>query len=293
MNLQSLRTFMIAGEAESLTLAAEVLLYAQSTVTTQIKQLEAEWGVELFRKEGRGVRLTPEGRALLAKVRVILRNVDALELVVSGIQEGGAGHLRIGAMEPVGSWKVAPLLAQFTRNRPLLQINYETGSSYSLTERMEHHELEIAITHQPRLDSKVAFEPLYTEHNAILLREEHPLAQKELLQLDDLRSVRLIFQDTAWAYRGVNDHELVYYGRDYAFANIELNSIEAMIAFVQAGIGVAVLPEYCVTPLPAGCVLRFVEGQPFERTFGMLHSIKGRYPVIVEEVMDLLRRQLK
>ncbi len=293
MNLQSLRTFLIAGEAESLTVAAEELLYAQSTVTTQIKQLEAEWGVKLFRKEGRGVRLTPEGRAILAKVRSIVRNVDALELVVSGIEDGGAGHLRIGTMEPVGSWKIAPLLAEFTRNRPLLQINHEAGSSYSLTERMQRHELEIAVTHQPRYDSKVAFEPLYTEKNRILLREDHPLAQKESLSIDDLRSVRLMFQDTAWAYQGINESELVFYGREYPFANIELNSIQAMIAFVQAGIGFAMLPEYCVTPLPAHCVLRRVEGYDFERTFGLLHTIKGHYPLVVEEFMDFLRARLR
>jgi len=293
MNLQSLRTFLIAGETESLSAAAEELLYAQSTVTTQIKQLEAEWGVKLFRKEGRGVRLTPEGRAILGKVRAVVRHLESLEQIVTGVEEGGAGHLRIGAMEPAGSWKVAPLLAEFTRNRPQLQLNLETGSSYSISERMENHEIEIAIAHQPRFDAKLVFEPLFVERNGILMHEDHPLAQKEQIFLDDLRDVRLIFQDTPWPYSGINDNDLVNYGRDYPFANIELCGIPAMTAFVQAGIGVAVLPEYCLTPMPEGCVLRYVEGHFFERTIGFLHSIKSKHPLIVEMFMQLLRNRLK
>lgn len=294
MNLQSLRTFLIAAEYESMSTAANELLYAQSTVTTQIKQLEAEWGVTLFRKEGRGVRLTPEGRVILAKVKGIIRQVDALETVVTGIEEGGAGHIRIGAVEPVGSWLIAPILAEFTKNRPLLQLNFETGSIYSIGERVENHELELAITHQPRWDCPIHFEVLYIEHSRLLIREDHPLARQDCITIDDLRTVRLIFQDTAWGYQGITEHGLVYYGRDHPFANIELNSIKSMITFVQRGIGVALLPDSCLNTVPEKCIVRDVEGETFPRTIGMLHGkVNNQQQVIVDELKDIIRRQLK
>ncbi len=293
MNLQSLRTFLIAAENESMSAAADEFLYAQSTVTTQIKQLEAEWGVSLFRKEGRGVRLTSEGRAIVAKVKGVILQVEALESIVKDIDKGGAGHIRIGAIEPVASWLVAPSLAEFTRNRPLLQLNFETGSIYSISERMENGELEITITHQPRWDCNLVFDPLYTEKNRLVIREDHPLARKETVTVDDLRTIRLILQDTAWAYRGITENLLVYYGRDYPFANIEINSVQAMFTFVQRGIGAALLPDICLNPLPEKCVVRDVKENHFERTIGFLHNPKQKRQPALDELLHFLRERLK
>jgi len=293
MNLQSLRTFLIAAENESMTAAADEQLYAQSTVTTQIKQLEAEWGVELFRKQGRGVRLTSEGRAILAKVKGVIKQLDALENIVQGIEKGGAGHIRIGVIEPVGSWLVAPILAEFTRNRPLLQINFETGSMYSILERVERNELETAIVHTPKLQCPLPFEPLYTEKMCLLIREDHELARKETVTLDDLRTVRLILQDTAWGYRGITENYLVYYGRDYPYANLEINSVQAMFAFVKRGIGAALLPDICLNPVPEKCVVRAIEGQDFERTIGIVHGVSRNRQPVLDELLDYLRARLK
>ena len=149
MNLQSLRTFYIAARYESLTAAAEELLYAPSTVTLHIQQLEAEWGVKLFEKKGRGVKLTTDGRVILGKVKAIINQVDTLDRTVTDITEGEAGHIRIGAIEPVASCVIAPLLGEFMRDRPRLQINFETGSIYSIVERVSAGELDIGITQMP------------------------------------------------------------------------------------------------------------------------------------------------
>lgn len=294
MNLQSLRTFLIAGHHESLSAAANELLYAQSTVTTQIKQLESEWGVQLFRKQGRGVRLTPAGRVILAKVQTIVDQVDTLDQVVDSINSGGAGHLRIGVMEPLGSHLVAPILAEFTRDRDLLQINLETGSIYSLSDRLVNGELEFAVAHQPPwyANNDLPFEPLFKEKQSVLIREDHLLAEKEYLQIDDLRTVRLMFQDTVSGYNGVDVSGLSFHGSAHPFANIEMNSIDALITCVQRGVGVAILPEYCLTPVPQHCVVRVVDGHDFERTMGLLHSFGVISPVI-QDLILLLRDRLK
>lgn len=99
MNLQSLRVFKMAAKSSSLSAAAEELLYAPSTVTMHIRQLETEWGVKLFEKSGRSVKLSSDGTALLAKVESILEQVDQLQRNVQGIERGEAGHIRIGAIE--------------------------------------------------------------------------------------------------------------------------------------------------------------------------------------------------
>ncbi len=295
MNLQSLRTFAIAGKKESLKAAADELLYAQSTVTTQIKQLEAEWGVELFRKEGRGVRLTPAGRAIHNKVQTLIEQVETIGLIVDGIASGGAGHIRIGVMEPAGSHLVAPILADFIRDRPLLQLNMETGSIYSLRERLLGHELEIVVSHQMRAAPKHGlshFQPLFVEKQRLLVSKQHPFATKDVIELDDLRSERLMFQDTVAGYSGIDLNGLSFHGGSHPNANIELNSADALITFVRQGIGVAFLPSYCLESVPDDCVVRCVEGYDFSRTMGLYISTQTRDPVVLELVVALRRRLL-
>lgn len=277
-----------------MTAAADQLLYAQSTVTTQIKQLEAEWGVKLFRKEGRGVKLTSEGRAILAKAKAVINQVDVLDTIVSSIQQGGAGHIRIGAIEPVGTWQVAPILARFMENRPLLQLNFETGSYYSISERVLNRNLEIALVQYAGKKHKAYYERLFTEQLVLVMRDDHPLAQQEKVVIDDLRSVRLILTEAAWSYRGINENDLVYYGRDYPYANIEVNSVGMAIAFVQQCIGVALLPEICLNQAPDNFIFCTVEDGTFEREIGLISAVpEYKQQLVVQELIAELRHHLK
>ncbi|QPC82440.1 LysR family transcriptional regulator [Phototrophicus methaneseepsis] len=270
MNLQNLRTFYLAAKRGSFAAAAEELLYAPSTVTLHIQQLEAAWGVKLFEKHGRGVRLTNEGRTILGKVTTILDQVDTLDRTVQDMVEGEAGHIRIGAIEPVGSWSVAPLIAEYIRERPMLQINFETGSGYTMMDRIEAGELDVGLTYPPPPGTPMRFEPLFTEQMGLLMYHAHPLARKPRLRLDDLRRVRLIFTDTVSAYRGIVQNNLIAYGGTHPYANIEMTSIRGVVALVQRNIGVAMLPPMAADPLPEQTVLRYVEGHRFERTIGLL-----------------------
>lgn len=294
MNIQSLRTFYLAGRYESMTAAADALTYAQSTVTTHIKQLEAEWGVKLFKKAGRGVRLTPEGRTIHNKVATIVHQLDMLDAVVNGITSGGAGHLRIGVMEPVGSYRVIPVLAKLTRNRPLVQINLETGSIYSLGQRLHDGELELVVAHQPPhwSGNKFSFDPLFQEKQRVLMPADHPLAQKDVLEIDDLRDQRLLYQDTISAYDSLGILGFSFHGGQHRFANIELNSITAIITAVQHGLGVAFLPDYCLEPVPENCAVRQVRGYDFERTIGILFPARALDP-LMQEVVQALQTTLK
>lgn len=294
MNLQSLQVFFVAARAESLTAAAEELLYAPSTVTMHIRQLEAEWGVKLFEKDGRSVKLSTDGSALLAKVESILEQVNQLQYNVQEMNKGDAGHIRIGAIEPVGSWRVAPILAEFARHRPLLQINMETGNLYSIGDRVELGHIDLGIMQTPLPGCNLPFEPLYVERMRLLIREDHPLAQYETVRIHQLRHERLIFTETIVSYKTVIQQGLTYYRGENPYAGIEVNNIRVAMTFVERGIGIAIVPEYCVTPPPAGMVVRPIAESDFEMTIGMLFR-KTDVPKqkVLQEFINVLRQQLR
>jgi len=294
MNLQSLRVFMTAAYSESLSAAADQLLYAPSTVTMHIRQLEAEWGVQLFEKDGRSVKLTSDGVALLAKVKSILEQVDLLQHNVRELERGAAGHLNFAAIEPVGSWRVAPLLAEFARTRPLLQINMESGSVYSICTRVGEGHIDFGIMQDPGPKGNVYFEPLYMEKMRLLIRDDNPLAKEERVSVEQLQNERLIFTETINSYRTVIQHGLTYYRGNNPFAGIEINSIQAAITFVTCGIGIAVMPEVCITPPPPNTIVRPIVESDFEMTIGLVYrDIDRPKPKVVEDFIEILRRNLR
>ena len=209
-------------------------------------------------------------------------------------KKGNAGHLNFAAIEPVGSWRIAPLLAEFARERPLLQINMEMGNKYSICERVLEGHIEFGIMQDPGPKGNVFFEPLYMESMRLLIREDHPLAKEDAVSVEQLQNERLIFTETIISYRTVIQHGLTYYRGNNPYAGIEVNNIPAAVAFVTSGIGIAIMPEVCITPSPANTVIRPIIESDFEMTIGIIfRHIDTPRPKVVDGFIELLRHNLR
>ena len=98
MDLRQLQTFQAVVEHGSFLRAAEALLYAQSTITLHIQQLENDLGVPLFARQGKKAQLTEAGRLLAVEAAQILGRVEALRRTMCELAEGEAGYVRLGAI---------------------------------------------------------------------------------------------------------------------------------------------------------------------------------------------------
>ena len=137
------RTFYAVAKAGSFTGAAKALHVSQPTVTTQIRDLEALYQVELFHRHARGVTLTHTGEALLAIIRRIhINQQDAIEFL-RATQGLRTGHLRIGAYAPYPAIKI---LAAFNRRHPELEVSLHFANSRTLEEELKHHDIDVAVT---------------------------------------------------------------------------------------------------------------------------------------------------
>lgn len=193
----------------------------------------------------------------------------------------------------MGSWRVAPILADFVRNRPMLQINMEAGSLYSIGDRLEAGHIDLGIIQTPLPGCRLPFEPLYVERMRLLIHENHPLATKDNVHIHELRDERLIFTETIVSYKTVIQQGLTYYRGKNPYAGIEINSIQAAITFVQQGIGIAVIPEICVTPPPPDTIVRPVAESDFEMTIGLLHrQMNSPKQKVLEAFIVVLRHHL-
>ncbi|MGK9169182.1 LysR family transcriptional regulator [Inquilinus limosus] len=147
-----LRSFVAVAELQGFTRAAEHLHLTQSTVSAQIRRLEAQAGRPLLRRSTRSVALTEAGETLLGYARSILRlNQDAR---ASLSESSLAGRIRIGASEDVAGSGLPEVLRRFAARHPAVRIEVEVGIATSLFQALDDRRLDLILCSRCRGDGR-------------------------------------------------------------------------------------------------------------------------------------------
>ncbi len=291
MDLRHLQTFQAVVEHGSFLRAAEALLYAQSTITLHIQQLENDLGVPLFARQGKKALLTEAGRLLSAEAAQILGRVEALRRTMRELAEGEAGYVRLGAIEPAASLRLPALLVQFCADRPRVRLALEVGGTQSIGQRVAAGDLDVGIASPPPANLGLVFEPLFVERMALLAPEGHPLAQAEIIGAHDLRGHRLLLTERNCAYRQVIEKALIECGAE-PYSRIEIGSIGALTCAVQHGLGIGIVPMIIACPSPPGTVLREIERLELGLPVGLVRRADDTLSPATEALLGLLRSSL-
>ena len=246
MDLRQLKTFQVVAATLSFTRAAELLDYAQSSVTAQIRALEEELGVPLFDRLGRRVALTDSGARLLEYADKLLSLADEAYLAVAETDEP-VGQLVISAPETLSAYRLPPLLKQFRQKFPRVQLILR---SYAVGESINHlsdGSVDVAIVLSAPLPpaSGIIDTPLVKEPFLLLAAPEHPLARLPRVEPEDLRTETLLLTEVGCTYRTAFEQRLLAAGIRLPTA-MEFASVEAIKQCVMANFGITLLPEIAV-----------------------------------------------
>ena len=194
MELRHLRYFCAVAEEEHVTRAAQVLNLAQPALTQQIKALEAEIGVALLRRVGRGVELTEAGRAFWHEARAILDRTKAATLTAQEIHRGHAGRLLIGLAETASFAEPVTAILKLARERwPSVEFNLSQARTVDLLASLGDRKIDLAVVRSPMpSDTGLAAVPFLTEGFVVAAPRGHPLAEAPEIQLAELGGVPLI-----------------------------------------------------------------------------------------------------
>jgi DNA-binding transcriptional LysR family regulator len=263
VELRTLQTFGAVADALSFTRAAEALGYAQSSVTAQIKALEAELGLPLFERLGKRVVLTEAGERLRGYATKLLALEEEARLAVSGTAEP-SGTLHIGAPESQCTYRLPPLLAQFRERFPRVKLIFRPGSCAELRRSVLEGSLDVAFTmdveaEPPGLQARwISTDPI-----RVLARPDHPLTRLARVTPHDLAGEVVLHTEASCTYRQLFDRILAEAGVRPEVA-VEWASLEAIKHSALAGMGLAVLPEMAVAAEVAAGTLVIL---PFEPAF--------------------------
>ncbi len=246
MEIKHLITFNTAAENLNFTLTAKVLNYAQSSVSFQIKALEAELGTRLFERLGKRLVLTEEGRKFKAySEKIVLLSKEAV-LSINGLEEP-TRTIVIGAQESQCTYRLPPILTKFKSKFPDVKLIFQPAHSDAETkERLIRGKLDIAfIMDVPRQVDAITVEPLIKERMRMVASNDHHLLASSNVLPNELKNETLLLTETGCSYRTILEETFRIAGI-YPSKKFEFVSIEPIKQCVISGLGIAFLPAMAV-----------------------------------------------
>jgi LysR family transcriptional regulator, hydrogen peroxide-inducible genes activator len=272
MEFHQLRYFVAVAEEGSFSRAAAKVRVAQPSLSQQIRKLEAEVGQRLFDRLPRSVVLTEAGRCLIDYARQILASVGDARRCVDELKDVVAGKLAVGAIPTIAPYILPELVVMFQNHYPQVTLEIVEDVTEGIARRVEAGELDVALVSTCQQTPSLRRESLGNEPLLALVPEGNPLAEKTLVELDDLKSQRfLLLHEMHCLSQQV--HHLLEARRlrpEIALAGSQLSTIANMVA---ARIGVSIVPQMMVKhhATPRCVSLPFAPPVP-ERELNLLYN---------------------
>lgn len=156
MTPNQLRTFVTVASTGSVRAAAEELVVSQPAVSAALAGLQADLGVSLVEREGRGLRLTPAGTVLAGYGRRLLGLWEEARVATVARADPERGRLRLAAVTTAGEHVVPPLLAGFRRHHPGVEVVLEVGNRRRLWDLLEHGGADLGVGGRPPAGGRLA-----------------------------------------------------------------------------------------------------------------------------------------
>ena len=244
MEFRHLRTVVAVAHHRSFTKAGEELHLAQSAISQQIRRLEAELGIEIFRRTSRSVEVTEEGALIVAHAHRVIAEMDDLHNQLEELTGQVRGTVRIGGIYPFGEFDLYDVLADFRARYPAVVIHMVEDTQDEMLAKVRDDELDCAFASvdPDAIGPDFAATLLWEEEFVAAMAVDHPLAEAthitweqlvdhDLIAYRDNSALRRRFETTI-GRRGVEPR--------YAFVCTEMNAVRGL---ASKGLGVTVLPR--------------------------------------------------
>ena len=245
MELRELKTFQKVATLLSFNRAAEVLHYAQSTVSAQIKALEDELGLPLFDRLGKQIVLTDAGEKLLKYSRRLLAFHEETYAEIKG-QKELRGSLTIRIPQTIATYYIQRVLVKFQKSYPRVRFEFQGCTVQTLAQELSAGTIDLAFLLTESVQAaSLQTEVLGFEELVLVTHAENPLVRKTSVSLQDLHGQVLLYARTDCDYP-LKFQRMLADEKIKLATSLDFNSVEAVKQCLIAGLGFALIPTVAV-----------------------------------------------
>jgi DNA-binding transcriptional LysR family regulator len=231
MELNLMRSLLAVVDAGAITAAADRVGLTQPALSRRIRQLEEEFGVALLSRGRKGVELTAAGELVAAEARVLVARYDALCAQVAAHQRLEGGTIRLGGGATAVSFVLPPAIADFQRDYPGVRFHLKEAGSREVEQDVVSGRLELGLVTMPVHLRELTAKPLMADRIVLISRAEHPLANRQQVDVHALSGMSLVGFEAGSAIRHLIDAALREAGVEMNVV-MELRSIAAIVRMV-------------------------------------------------------------
>ncbi|WP_345654345.1 LysR family transcriptional regulator [Streptomyces tremellae] len=288
MQFHQLHYFVAVAETRHFTRAAERVHVSQPSLSQQIRALENELGAELFSRARGNVALTEAGESLLPLARRILADAETARHEVQELAQLRKGRVRLGATPSVCTGLLPDVLRAFHDLHPGIELRIEESGSRDLVRELARGAVDLALVVLPLPTPSPALTTVeLLQEDLVVVSSAAGPAPRRPVRVADLQGEPLVMFRHGYDLRELTVAACHAEGFEPSFT-VEGGEMDAVLGFVRAGLGVAVVPS--MVAQRAGRDLRVTELAPpgLRRTIALAHRSDVAPPRAARELMRLL-----
>jgi len=294
VTLQELKYLVALADHGHFGKAAEACFITQSTLSTQIKKLEAFLGITLFDRSLKRVTPTPTGREILAAARNIVEESERIRELAKHAQDPMTRTIHLGVIPTLGPYYLPHALSLVHTKHPGLRLLLREEMTPQILTHLNDGKLDAGLLALPVNDDNLRVEPLFYEPFFAALPAGHALAKHATLKVADIMKEKLLLLDEGHCLR---DQALDVCGTgSRGREEVRATSLETLRQMVGMGLGLTLLPALAIGAGPR-ISEKLIEIRPFKspppgRTIGLAWRKRAPFPETFERLVATLKAHL-
>ncbi len=272
--------FRAVAEQASFRKASEHLHLSQPAVSQQVHALEEELGVRLFDRGGNRVQLTDAGRIVLEFAHKSSRLAQETRAALAELSGKSQGELRLGASTTVAQYVLPRMLGLFQEVHPHVRVSVVSGNTEDIVARLASESIDVGMIEGPALKKDLHLEPFLEDSMVLIAPASEEWTGTSMISLKDLANLPMLMREHGSGSRRVVEEALQASGLALSELRIEmeLDSTEAIVSTVEAGLGVGFVSNWAVRKeLILGTVVQIqVKGLDVRRQFTLVRPLGPR-----------------
>lgn len=218
-----LKVFRSVATLLSFTKAANELFISQPAISKHIQELEKEYGVRLFDRIGNRILLTRAGQLLLDHACKIVDAYQNMDYDMKRLTSKSEGELRLGASTTISQYVLPEMIAGFRRQYPDIRLTLLSGNSHEIEDALAAGRIDLGMVEGIKRQPQFKYAPFMDDELVAMVNAHSPLAQRDELTLDELRTIPVVLRELGSGTLDVIQEALKGHGIGLSDLNIEMN----------------------------------------------------------------------